>query len=984
MLNPPRLGVGVALAILAAGAVGQGPAPIADRVERALLPSGISELGVALDGELVYLFQDEDGTDAAHYLGGFELRQGDRRWETLKSREAVVWITHREYRGRPYRHLEILLWRDAEIRELGGTTTAGPALFVTLNTFGEITTSVDDLAFQSSADRNVYREGNAIRKAVGGAKLYPSDEDISLRVLDTSGLASEERPPKVRLPVLFQSSGEFSMRQVGDRQLITVVGGAYLSRGDPASSEFLEIRADSVVVFLPVSEDAPNGETSGDAGLGGRTGRERNGEGVRAAGRRGSRDRGDRQVMAGALGDTEIEAVYLEGDVQMSQGAISIRASRLYYDFVHEKAIILDAVVHAMLEQRNLPIYLRAAEVRQLSASHFVATDAVLTTSEFYTPHYHIGARRVELIDRTPMEPTGRAAGVRAGSFRIRDATLNLRGHPVAWWPYLRGSVDTSETAIKSLRLGFSNDFGMELETKWHLFNVLGLQKPDGVRATFSLDYFSERGPGAGIDVKYERDTYFGVHRNYALFDDGEDNLGRKREDPPDHDTRGRILLRHRHYLDDDWELSLELSYISDESFLEEFFESEFDNDKEQETLLYLKKQRDHWAFTATVQTRILDFTTQTERFPDLAFHLAGESLGTWGSWFSENRVGIVRRRAAVQTFRELLRDGRAVSSGAVMRVDSRQEVDVPLDLGPIRIVPFASVRGTAWDDSPHDGGLSRGFATVGIRGSMYLWRVYPEFRSTLFDIDGVRHIIKPDITAWIAQANRDSEDLFEFDETVETIDEVDGFALGIRQRWQTKRGEGDNRRNVDFLTLDVELGFFNDATGRARTRGYTSFSRPENSIAANYVNSSLIWRINDRTALLSELNYDVNDGELDIFNFSLVVERPPRFSYLVGYRFIGETNSNLLGFDLNYRLTAKHTLAIRELFDLQRGRTLDFTIAFIRKFPRWFGALSFELDDAEDDFGVSVSIWPEGLPQAALGSRRFTGLAGTTRIQND
>ena len=135
---------------------------------------------------------------------------------------------------------------------------------------------------------------------------------------------------------------------------------------------------------------------------------------------------------------------------------------------------------------------------------------------------------------------------------------------------------------------------------------------------------------------------------------------------------------------------------------------------------------------------------------------------------------------------------------------------------------------------------------------------------------------------------------------------------------------------------------------------------------------------------VLSELNYDVNDGEIDVFNLSLAVERTPRMSYLLGYRFIEEDNSNLLGFDMNYRLTEKHTMAIRELFDLDRGRTLDFTIAFIRKFPRWFGALAFELDEAEDDFGVSFTLWPEGLPQAALGSRRFTGLANTTRIRRE
>ena len=40
------------------------------------------------------------------------------------------------------------------------------------------------------------------------------------------------------------------------------------------------------------------------------------------------------------------------------------------------------------------------------------------------------------------------------------------------------------------------------------------------------------------------------------------------------------------------------------------------------------------------------------------------------------------------------------------------------------------------------------------------------------------------------------------------------------------------------------------------------------------------------------------------------------------------------------------------------------------------------DLNEADDDFGVSLSAWPEGLPRATLGSRRFTGLAESTGIR--
>ena len=978
-----RTGSGVLLFLACAAAHGQRPVPLADDVERALLPGGISELAVTLNGELAYLFKDSDGTDAVHVIGNFALVMGNHEGQELRAQEAVVWILNRHYDGRPYRHFQILLWRDAEVYEIGRTVTTSPALFVTLNSFGKVTTNVDDVTFLSSAETQVYREGNAVRKAVRAGVLPDDDEDVSLRVFDASGLGVPDTKPEVRPVVYFRSDGDIEgPLPYGDQEVVTVIGGVYLSRGVPGAGEFLEIRADSVVVYLPPSKEV-GGEEIEAAGLGGDRvdGRPKDPGQSTTPRQRAPRKSGDRQILSAGFGDMEVEAVYLEGDVIMSQGPNMIRASRLYYDFVEERALILDAVVRAQLLERNIPLYLRAAQIRQLAANRVAASQAVLTTSEFYTPHYHVGAADVEITNLTQPDPSGKQIGIRSGSFRIRHATLNLLGHPIAYWPYIRGNVDTSETAIRSVRTGYSDDFGVEVETEWHLFNVLGFETPGGFDATLSLDYFSERGPAVEVEAEYQRDRYFGQLKSYLMTDDGRDFLGREREAEPPHDVRGRLLLRHRQYLEDDWQLSLELSYICDKGFLEEFFESEYDNEKEQETLLYLKKQRDNWAFTAHLQSRLLDFTTQTERMPDFGFFVAGQPLGDHVSWHSENRAGIVRRRPADQTFRELLRDGRAVGSGSVLRVDSRQEVGVPLDLGPVRLVPFASIRGTVWDDSPAEGGLQRAFGTVGVRGTAYLSRAYPEARSSIFDIDGVRHIIKPGIVAWTSSTNVDSHELFGFDETVEEIDEVDGVALGVRQRWQTKRGEGENRRNVDFLTLDVEAGIFNDADGDDVTNGFTSFSRPETSISRNYLNSLLIWRVNDRTAVLSELNYDLNDGEIDVLNVSLAVERAPRLSYLLGYRFIEEGHSNLLGFDMNYRLTEKHTLAIRELFDLDRGQTLDFTLALIRKLPRWFGAVAFELDEAEDDFGVSFTLWPEGLPQAALGSRRFTGLANTTRI---
>jgi len=974
---------------LCASSAAQPTVPIGDRVDKPLLPSGLSELPVYLSGQFAHIFEESDGTDVLHFLGDFELAIGEPgpgvTRQTARSREAVIWIEPREHDGVSYQQLQIMFWRDVRIVELGGTETSGPAMFVTLNTAGILTTHADDIAFRSTEDSEIYREGHRVRASLLETNML-GDERVGLRVVDVSGISLDRPTLRPRPIIQFRAPGEFVVRELGEGQrVLTVTGGVYLSRGVTGGEAFLELQADSVVVFLPKRREATDAESEQAVGLGvDRMPRPSDGfDRDRYAAAEGSDDVRDRQLMASALGEVEVESVYLEGDVRMSHGPNRVRATRVYYDLIRDRAAILDAVVRTSLLEERLPIYLRAAEIRQLSGSQFVASDAMLTTSEFHTPHYHIGASRVELTSRSGgLMETG--TGVTGGSFKVHSATVNLMGTPVLYWPYLTGSVDVAEAATRGIRTGYSDEFGLELESDWNTFGVLGFETPQGFDSTLSLDFFSERGPAAGVDADYHRDRYFGEIRSYLMTDSDRDNLGQDRKPGSVHDVRSRVLLRHRQYLEDDWQLSLELSHISDRDFLEEFFESEFDNEKEQETLLYLKKQWDNQALTILLQTRLMDFVTQTERLPDFTYFLLGEPLGERLTLFSENRLGFVRYRPADQTFRELLLDGHRDGSGTVVRTDSRQELNAPLDVGPWRFVPFVSLRGTIWDDSPDAGGVTRGFGSYGVRGSVYLSKVDPGAQSELFDIDGIRHVIKPDVTAWMSHTNRDGDSLFPFDDTVEPLSEIDGVALGLRQRWQTKRGLGKTRRTVEFLSWDVELGVFNDADGEAITNGFASFSRPELSIARNYISSSVIWRINDRTALLSELNYDMNDGELDVLNVSLALERTPRLSFLLGYRFIEETESNLLGIDLNYRMTEKHTLAVRQAYDMHEGRTLDFTVALIRRFPHWFSALSFALDEAEDDFGVTVSIWPEGVPQATIGSRRFTGIADTARLQHN
>lgn len=953
-----------------AGAFAQQPVPLGDPVEKPLLPVGVSNADVELFGDLAYLWTEPDGANGVYLVGDFELQLGRRR---LHAREAVCWLTRRQHQGLDYMRFEILLWRDARVVEPAGTVTRGSVLFVTLNSSGTVRTSADRKTMTRPDDHPTYQEAVRIRSSMAHRIPSAGDAPSPVTVLDFK--AKDVQEPQVR-PAVSYFGRELTIEQLEDQAVVTVIGDVYVYRGSDGGSTELELRADAAVIYLAKQsgDEAPQDldidETRPD--LSARSQSPLSQVGVDVGG-------------VGVEGLDRVESIYLEGDIVLTSGDRMIRASRMYYDFANDRALILDAVVRTFDATRSLPIYVRAKQIQQLSATEFRAQDAKVSTSEFHTPHYHLGAGELDIVDLTPRDPlTSEAAGLISGSYKVRDATANLGGIPLLYWPFASGTLEDSETSLKQVRSGYSDDFGVEFQSRWELFNILGLEKPRGFDGSLRLDYFSERGPATGIDLDYETDNSFGLLRSYYVNDKSDDNLGgRFRDEDPDTENRGRITLRHRHYLPDDWQATFELSYISDRNFMEEWFEQEFDQGKQQESLVFLKKQVDNWAFTAHLQYQLLDFITTTERLPEFALRLIGESLGDFATFFSENRAGFVRfRDADREFFANLRRGGRDPDSGTVARADSRHEIEIPFSIGDLRIVPFGSVRGTGYDDTPGGGGDGRFFGTYGIRGSIYAWKVLTDVRNELMDIDGLRHVIKADVVAWGAHSNRDSNDYFEFDENVDGIDEVDGVSVGIRQRLQTRRGAPDKRRTVDLLTFDVELGLFNDAENDEFTNGFVSPSRPENSVSRNYVNASTVYRINDSTNLSAEMNYDLNDGEIDIFTATYAVERTPRLSYLLGYRYLGEINSNLIGFGLNYKISEKYIVAIREEFDIDRGETSEFDVGVIRKFPRWFVGVTFALDEIEDDVGISISAWPEGLPRATIGNRRFTGLATSTGIR--
>ncbi len=974
---------------------------------RPLLPPGISDLDIELYGRLAYLWEtskndhraEESPRNVVEVQGDFSARMGQY---SLASSDAVIWFQQRNWTNpqgqqRRYLDLEIFLWQGAEIIQPEGTVERSPALLVTLRTFGTILLNVDSQAAVCDADSDLYQEGMRARGLLDLAPASPAnaaDSPIQVSPTPEQLLLSQPKPDKLIQFSVDRQSGQLFHEQHGENSVFIAIGDVIVSQGSPTlSGEYLELRADAAVLYLKSDKLSDT--------LPGAVGRDPKPRRKQLGNTSDDLDQlPDDTATEGTLSPLEppadsprqsvgewVSGVYLEGDVVLTRGQRMIRASKLYYDFDADRALILDAVMRAMEPSRGLPIYVRSEQVRQLSTTEYEARNAQVTTSEFHTPHVAIGASKVILEDRTPRDESGKIIGVQAGTYKAYNTTLNVEGMPLAYWPFSRGDFSRDRMAFKRAKFGYNSDFGATIETDWYLFNLLGLQPPEGYDATLKLDYFTDRGPGIGVNMDYERDDHFGLLRTYYIKDSGDDDLGGDRGGPPDHEHRGRALWRHRQYLPRGWELSLEAAYISDDNFLESFERNEWENGKDQETALYLVKRQDNWQFSTLANWRINEFLTQTEHMPDAMFSLIGEPLGEFATFYHESRAGAVRYRPDNRRwFNGQNRWDNTGETGAVARGDTRDELQIPLpELGPLKLTPFVTGRATGWDDSPDStdgGGIARYFASYGLQGNMMFSKVDDSIESELLDLHRMRHVIKTDFTAWNAHSNREPLELTPFDPGVEDIDDFGGATLGLRQRFQTKRGGPGKWRTVDWITFDVEAGFFSDPQEGEITHGDYISHRPEDSISSNFLAMNFQYRISDSTVVVYDGVYDVKRGNMGNSNISIAVEREPRLAYFVGWRYIHDTNNSLLGAGANYKLSEKHTVGIREYYDIEEGRNYSTEIVYVRRWPRWYTAVAFDVDRSLDDIGINFSIWPEGAPRLGLGSKRYTGLADSVGIK--
>jgi len=911
----------------------------------------------------------------------FSMAVADRRFTSSR---AVVWITAGQtgagetaattyevqaYLGGRVSGESAREKQDAGLKEL--VLRKGKSVVIETRIRGEIFVTADKKETGSPGSLPLYQQAVAAFKEAG-LSVPRTPEALLSRAASAGAAKTQTKEPRsgytvgIAYPTDVMPNIEIAKSENGE-EIITVIGRVYLwwqeAGENPEQSQLYELEADSLVLWRKAADAAQQGTGLPEAQQ----------EGV--------------------------TQIYVSGDVLLTQGQRTIRADELYYDLQNKQALAKNVVMKTFDTTRNVPIYIRARQLRQIAENKFEADDIVLTTSEFWTPQLSLKAGRIRVTDNVNEAGQDKTLAKSSFDVQLRDVEFKYLNTTLLDLPAVRSNRERPDVPIRTVHAGYDRAFGPSIETRWFLDRILGLKQPEGTDSSLELDYYGKRGLGGGVEINYERENYFGSLLGYAIDDHGEDRLSRTRKDVevPD-EMRGRFRLQHRQFLPYNWQLTGEVSYLSDKNFLEQYYRTEFNVGKEQETLLHLKRIQDNWGLSFLGKVRIDDFLDQVEELPTAEYHLTGQSLfDDRFTFYSDNQISQYRYRFSPDNpIRE--------PDDYFLFTGTRNELDMPLTIDRWKVVPF--VAGTvgyedgsgfqvALDESSVEREDAIWIGEAGTRISAPpVWCVYPDVESRLWDLHQLRHVIEPGLEA-VAYA--------ESDVVAEQRDTLD---LEIFQRWQTKRGPIGQRRTIDWLTLDTDFVWVNHSSETnlapdqfiwntpfiplanrigsvvpPRDRRATALFGPRQ----NYARTEAALKLTDTTSILSDAYFGMQSGTIEQFDIGLSRLCWPNLSYYVGTRYLrsvnngaGEKGSNVLTFAATYVLDPRYTAVFAQQYDVEHGANILTDVTFIRKYHRMNLALTFSVDESLDNRSVVLSLWPEGVPELAIGLRRYMGLGAS------
>jgi hypothetical protein len=181
-------------------------------------------------------------------------------------------------------------------------------------------------------------------------------------------------------------------------------------------------------------------------------------------------------------------------------------------------------------------------------------------------------------------------------------------------------------------------------------------------------------------------------------------------------------------------------------------------------------------------------------------------------------------------------------------------------------------------------------------------------------------------------------------------------------------RGGPGKWQSVDFLDVNVEGDFYAhqpppSVLQAESFRGLFFPSAPETSVPRQAINGDMTWHISDDTAIISDVQWNMDKHELAIAEAGLAISRGSRLSYYIGDSYIQALESQVLSFNANYNLTNKYNLNFNQSLDFGLSRAEVTYLTVTRRFDVFSISVSVYHDEINRVNGFNVNLFPAGQP---------------------
>jgi lipopolysaccharide export system protein LptA len=475
------------------------------------------------------------------------------------------------------------------------------------------------------------------------------------------------------------------------------------------------------------------------------------------------------------------------------------------------------------------PYFLKGSHVTTISDDGYLIQDGTFTTHDSPKSDFHLHAQKIRLYE--------------GDRVIFMNVTAYVGNVPVFWWPYLYQSLDRA----------FSFTISPAYYSTWgpSLLTEVTFPITDNIEARLRLNYYGRRGPAIGFEpiINYGKDQSSTAKIKTFYIQDQNPDINQTNVPRQDvSDGRYRLSLENRTDFTDDIYGIANITKLSDQYVMQDFFQGEFRLDPVPDNVIAIAKTDPFYTITAIERFQANDFFTTTERSPEVVLDIKRHAL-FGGPIFYEGETGFANLRLQFP-------EGAGFENYGTYRFDTFHQLSFPYTyFGWLSIVPRVGYRGTyygkTWDlgstvfvppTNPlvpnfilppptlanpvkFDGDTFRSVFDTGAEASFKISRTWEDVQSRVLGLDGLMHVIQPFTDfSYVKEDGPNPTAILGFDRylpstqpraldfpqftSIDSIDDWTVWRVGVRNRLETRRDD----RTMTWLEIDsfVDVQFDN------------------------------------------------------------------------------------------------------------------------------------------------------------------------------